>query len=1353
MIPFKRLSLSLLGLLAAATTQAATYYVSPSGDDAGTPAQAANPATPWKTIGKAAQTMTAGDTCVIRAGTYRETAVLAASGAAGAPITFKAYESSPGVFEPVTISGTDPVNGWAPDVTTATPNDWVVSLAIPSSSDANVISGDQKMVFRNGEMKPDARWPNAGPGFPWRDSQMVHPSPYTALGDWSYVDAATYTSVAAFRDAQLVAAANAFEFGPSTSLAFLGTTPLPRVHVMAGNGWIMSTPLIKSVSGTSYVTDSANVSTSSPYTIRAGNEYFLSGRKEFLNQEGEWFHDTTAAKLYYYGTTTAPAADEIEVKRRKFGFRIAGKSHVNFQGLNFFACTVETYAATPTPAQATDCTFDSLIIQYPQHNRIVVGQTDLAHAGLVLGQGCVLKNSEVAFASNRLIYLNGSDVQVVNNYLHDSGYITSWPALIDANEEGTNGAYRVERALISHNTILRAGRAAIGYPGRNSVVQYNDVSAAMLSASDGAVLYWIRDGGNTVIKYNRIHDSVGAVGHIGSGIRGLYLDSQNSGWIAHHNLIWNINSVGNTGAQSGFAVQINPRQNYNRFFNNTCYNAQAGMLTTGSSFWGDGPSNTQLYNNIFYNPPPATAQTSLPNSNYDTWGLTDFRNNLFADPVFVDPAGGDFRLSSASLSAIDQGLAIPSVTDAGPQPGVGAPDLGAIESGGGDWRNEVGQHVSLPSVTYANSYEYPAVSPYANLVVDGSFETGGLANHWTATGNVGLLKSDAWWDSHLRTSHYGAQFGGGTSTISQVVSGLIPGKRYKFTCGVQRTDPDSIVTLSVTVPGNPNVFSGVMDWTTGVWNYNVLDPNPMMVELPFINGAGTTVTVKLTVERAAGATAVFSVPPVADSLQVTPPPVSVLAQSGSAVNYWATAYPATGVYADDLAVVLAQDNTDPEPYAMPAVAYNFNEATGATVANDTTTSAASLAATLSGAANFQPGRPGYGNALTLGGTTDGAAAPGVAVPLAGDKSSFTLSFWWKPAEAVANRRLMSNNNGVFNARGWYATTLVSTLTGGILSPGFRFYLFDGTGQAIFTDTTRLDQTKFTHIVVTVDRANRRMSRYRDGRLASMGAIPATFDNVSLDSVTGLSLGAGAAGQLDDFQAWNDVLTAQQVENVYEAGQTAGATPVPTYRLKFDDPAGSTLLWDATGNAAHATVVDGDIVAGGRQGNALAYGNPASTAAAAPAVAVPSTGDGSFTVSFWWNTSVGAASGLIVSNNGDSKQTQGWSIVPGPKLTLRMQLRDGGGGSSPMLATPSFTASVWAHVAYVVDRATGRMTCYVNGLPAASVAVAPFAVDSPAGLTFGGIAHGAMMDDFRLYDQALSPQEIIDLANQLDKLPY
>ena len=79
------------------TTSAVTYYVDDvNGLDSRTPTQAQSINTPWKTIGKAASTMGAGDTTYIRGGTYNVTSSITptnSGSAGGGYITFSAYQN------------------------------------------------------------------------------------------------------------------------------------------------------------------------------------------------------------------------------------------------------------------------------------------------------------------------------------------------------------------------------------------------------------------------------------------------------------------------------------------------------------------------------------------------------------------------------------------------------------------------------------------------------------------------------------------------------------------------------------------------------------------------------------------------------------------------------------------------------------------------------------------------------------------------------------------------------------------------------------------------------------------------------------------------------------------------------------------------------------------------------------------------------------------------------------------------------------------------------------------------------------------------------------------------------------
>ena len=110
---------------------AATFYV----DQHAPAAQQADgsAAQPFRTIQEAVDRAQAGDTVLVRAGTYRETVYFEHGGAPGQPLTLAAY---PG--EQVVISGADVLNGWQPK---SKDERWLWTKKIPSAPGGVFVDG------------------------------------------------------------------------------------------------------------------------------------------------------------------------------------------------------------------------------------------------------------------------------------------------------------------------------------------------------------------------------------------------------------------------------------------------------------------------------------------------------------------------------------------------------------------------------------------------------------------------------------------------------------------------------------------------------------------------------------------------------------------------------------------------------------------------------------------------------------------------------------------------------------------------------------------------------------------------------------------------------------------------------------------------------------------------------------------------------------------------------------------------------------------------------------------------------------------------------------------------------------
>ena len=1192
------LSAFLLGcIVLAGSGRAATYYVSTSGNDSNTAAQAQNISTPWKTIQKAATTMVAGDTCLIRAGTYRETAVVAASGNATSPITFQAYGS-----EVVTISGTDAISGWALESTNVYYASMTGSL------------GDGNQVFQNGAMKPEARWPNAGASFPWQNSS-VKPS-----SDWSYAATAGYTNNA-----------NGWFTDPNLpNVNWTGAT----VHILSGYGWIMASPKVTSYTDASktIVTDDGHGGTAA-YAIVAGNEYYLTGVKAAMDSPGEWFYDTSTSRLYFYSTSSPT---NVEAKKRNYGFDLRGRAYINLTNLHFFACTIQTDTGS------TNETFNGLTMQYLGH-----GSTLPSVFGLQLHNGCTLRNSELAWDSRGLIQLAGNDIRIINNYLHDSGYTPYWDAMING------GGYR---NLISHNKLLASGRAEMGNPGKSSIVEYNDMSNAMKLTTDGAIFYTFSEAGNTIVRYNLLHDAPGPVGHLGAPVEGFYLDSQNSSWIVHHNIIWNV---------PGYAMQFNTRQNFDMIFNNTCRNTSISLLSSFDQGL-DGETGTHVYNNLFDGVPRGLS-----------WSMSDMGYNLYTDPLFV---AGTSQLQ-ASSPAINQGTVIPGVTDGF----LGAaPDLGALEYGGTDWTTTVGYNFTTPP-SPDPTYSMPAMV-FANKVVDGSFETGALAPNWTTTGSVALFSvpgKTAWTDGRLRSGTYGLIFNQGTSQVTQHVTGLQAGRRHKLYVGTQTADPNAVITVGV-----KNYGYAATEITapagSGVWEMN---------DLWFITGASSTA---------------------ADIY------VSV------------TSTTATPVYVDDISVELTQENTDPIPYTMPVAAYAFDETSG-TTAYDSTTSGhnATLANT-----TFVSGVTG--NALSFNGTNSSATASlgGTASP----GGSFSVAFWVKfNTTGSGTPPLASNNNNGWTQKGWYICANQNRSVG--------MYLWDGAGGSASSWTsTTLGTGTWTHMAFTIDRTNGVISRYRNGALEASAAISSGLGSV--DTTVGLTLGSASFnGALDNFQMWSYALDAKEVMAA-AAGDDGLAV-----RLKLNDNSGSTKAWDAAGYG-HSGVLTSMNTATCWTNGSLQFSSAGYVQC--PPLSSSALPGGSFSVSFWVKfADSGTGTPPLVANNNDGWLQKGWYVTANQGRSVGIYLWDGTGAGATSWTSSPLTVGTWTHLTYTVDRSAGIISRYRNGILEGTATIpSTFGnVDTLFGPRIGSPTLNASMSDVRIYSRVLSWNEVLDIPFQVDAAPY
>ena len=396
------------------TAAARDYVVAPNGDDGA----AGTAAAPFRTLAKAAAVLEPGDVCLVRAGTYRETVAPERSGTAEKPITIKAW---PG--ERPLVTGADPVTGWQ----RVKGDLWRAPLAWDAKH------GNQ--VFIGGEPGQEARWPN---------KTNVDPL------DWE---------------------GTVFDAGSNNE--FLLCKALPSrpdgywegaiLWVLAGAKWTSwSVPVSGYVDAERKLvfglpTKQGSIDTNMSPSDRRGGFFFLVGKKEEIDQPGEWAVDAAEKMLYLQVAAGAdPNTLDVAAKRRELAFDLKDREWIEIAGFDVLGATLSLL-------DSRHCLVRDIKARWVSHLR--GGNTGYglnAELGILIGgEGNTIRDSEVAYSAGNGIKLSGRRNAVINCWIHDTDYTGSYDAPVK-----TWG----EEMLISHNTIHDTGRDCLQPGGQGHVI-------------------------------------------------------------------------------------------------------------------------------------------------------------------------------------------------------------------------------------------------------------------------------------------------------------------------------------------------------------------------------------------------------------------------------------------------------------------------------------------------------------------------------------------------------------------------------------------------------------------------------------------------------------------------------------------------------------------------------------------------------------------------------------------------------------------------------------------------------------------------------------------------------------------
>lgn len=505
--PLVRVPLALLAtcFLLPILARAGEFYVSELGNDSnsGTLAQ------PFKTIGKAASAAAPGDTVLIRGGIYRETVTPSRSGEAGQPIVFRNYKD-----ETATVSGANVIE----------PQTWTASEKGTYQATVKMPFGTENQLFLDGQMMIEARYPNCSLDVTRPVKLTAKAGEFTGSGE---------TAEGTIYEESLDQPANHW-VGANLQISF-------------GKVWISETVMV-TASGPGWIRFTFNEALN--YRPVAKNTFFLTGAAAALDAPGEWVF-TPATNILRLQTPDGsnPSTHNVEYKARQHAFDLRGKSHIEVRGLHLFASTIVTDPASH------HLVLDALNARYLSHFTVLKRwSTGLADSGIILdGTTNTLSNSILAFSAGNGVSLLGSGNTVINNVIHDVCYSGGVGAGIN-----TGGGCR--DALIARNSVYDVGHRMIDI-GKLSggLVQYNDVWSGGMQVTDFGGIYTVAtDGGGTVVRYNKIHDTNASEGAVtkDNNAKGIYLDNGCSNYIVHNNLVWNVDKALVVNTREGFKNEI-----------------------------------------------------------------------------------------------------------------------------------------------------------------------------------------------------------------------------------------------------------------------------------------------------------------------------------------------------------------------------------------------------------------------------------------------------------------------------------------------------------------------------------------------------------------------------------------------------------------------------------------------------------------------------------------------------------------------------------------------------------------------------------------------------------------------------
>lgn len=693
------ITLPLLAESATANSKEIAIYVSPQGNDAWSGANA-NPSAasgtgPLATLGQAKLKVrdilvarpNTPVTVYVRGGTYYlpETLELGDkdSGTAQTPVTYRSYPN-----ETVVLSGARLISGFTP---------YKGEILKTDVSTQGLAGNYFRDLFFNGSRQNLARYPNFDAKNP-------------ATGGWAFADGTKIdkqTNIPNESKIQFTAR--------SADIHAWAHPEEGEVFVFPRYNWWNNISQIASVDrNTRLIT----LKTQASYGIRPGDRYYVRNLLEELDAPGEWYLDK-ATNILYFWPPSALANAKVEAPALQNIFKIdSGVSYVTLQG---FTIEGSTKSAIVVANNTSHCVIAGNIIRHAgDYSSNAVDVSGAANA--VIG-------NDIYDVGASAIHITGGDVPTLvpagnyadNNYIHHVGVDYKQGAGIFIEGVGNRASHNLIHDTPRFGILFFGNKHIIEFNHvRDTNLETEDTGAIYTHGQN-----WIGPRGS-VIRGNYVHDTHGLDFATGVPVTpfyswGIYLDDYSASVTVDGNIItgaynaainvhtgsfnnitnnilvdsrnaqlsyggtkidspeWpsglphlvkNYSSIAQNPAWSGLpdpqkaALPDKTLMQGNNFNHNILYNRNPDSPLY--HFYGFNPAYNSLDYNLIYNfNHPVIADDNKESlSAWQTRTGMD-KNSRIDDPVFVDPAHGNYDLQSNS-PAFTMGIKTTPMENIGP---------------------------------------------------------------------------------------------------------------------------------------------------------------------------------------------------------------------------------------------------------------------------------------------------------------------------------------------------------------------------------------------------------------------------------------------------------------------------------------------------------------------------------------------------------------------------------------------------------------------------------------------------------------------------------------------------------------